>query len=306
MGLIANVEKEKRKRAVVQTFSIPQEEKLLSFTEEKLLDYKGNIQKKRKIQTQDYRYIEVEEAIHSTERDIGRLGHEHSIRVPTGIEGLDEVMEGGLRKGTVNLVGGGAGCGKSILSMQYLVEGIRKYNESGMYISFEESPEKIIKDFSSFGWDLKGYVENKKLVILYYTPEQVERFLESGGGIVRDLVETLGVKRMVVDSLTAFSLLFPTELEKTKGILKLFDSIHEWGVTSMMTSEQEPDSMHHKSTVIEFQVDGVVLLYNIRKGDIRERSLEIFKMRATKHSAKIFPMQITDFGVTIYPEEPVF
>jgi len=190
--------------------------------------------------------------------------------------------------------------------MQYLVEGIRKYNEAGMYVSFEENPEKIIQDFASFGWDLQGYVADKKLVILYYTPEQVERFLESGGGIVRDFIETLKIKRIVVDSLTGFSLLFPTELEKTKGILKLFDSIHEWGVTALMTSEQEPSPTLHQSTVVEFQVDGVILLYNVRKGDVRERSLEVFKMRATKHSAKIFPMQITSVGVTIFPEEPVF
>ncbi len=282
MGLIAQVEK--KKKALVQ---------------EKVLEVK-------KDPSEELRFLEIEETIHSTQKDILEHGDEHSLRVPTGIEGLDEVMEGGLRLGTVNLVGGGAGCGKSILSMQYLVEGIRKYNEVGMYISFEENPEKIIQDFRSFGWDLKGYVSQKKLVILYYTPEQVERFLDSGGGIVRDLIETLKIKRMVVDSLTAFSLLFLTELEKTKGILKLFDSIHDWGVTSLMTSEQEPNPTSHKSTVIEFQVDGVVLLYNVRKGDIRERSLEIFKMRATKHSAKIFPMQITDTGVTIYPEEPVF
>ena len=284
MGLIAQVEKKKKEL-------VPENVVEVEVTKDP---------------SHELRFLEVEESIRSTEKDILEHGEEHFIRVPTGIEGLDEVMEGGLRLGTVNLVGGGAGCGKSILSMQYLIEGIRKYNEAGMYISFEENPEKIIQDFRSFGWDLKTYVAEKKLIILYYTPEQVERFLESGGGIVRDIIETLGVKRMVVDSLTAFTLLFPTELEKTKGILKLFDSIHDWGVTSLMTSEQEPNPHLHKSTVIEFQVDGVVLLYNIRKGDIRERSLEIFKMRATKHSAKIFPMQITNSGVTIYPEEPVF
>ena len=293
MGLIAQVEKKKRdilkeEQTLLPVQDIPEEQSSIS------------------INPPPSHFLEVDELLKTFNKEIQHPDHEHFTRVPSGIEGLDEVMEGGLRKGTVNLVGGGAGCGKSILSMQYLVEGIRKFDEAGMYISFEENPEKIIQDFASFGWPLKEYVEKKKLVILYYTPEQVERFLESGGGIVRDTIETLGIKRMVVDSLTAFSLLFVSELEKTKGILKLFDSIHDWGVTSLMTSEQEPNPTLHKSTVIEFQVDGVLLLYNIRKGDIRERSIEIFKMRATKHSAKIFPMQITDTGVTIYPEEPVF
>src|SRR3989338_6757389 len=88
-------------------------------------------------------YGEAADILQDVQKHLVVEGHEHFIRVPTGIVGLDEVMEGGLRKGTVNLVGGGAGCGKSILSMQYLVGGIIQYNEPGMYISFEENPEKI-------------------------------------------------------------------------------------------------------------------------------------------------------------------
>src|SRR3989338_1629657 len=173
MGLIAQVEKKKREFHAEEKLAFVSEEPSPIPTLEPS-DISG-------------RFLEVDEIIHSAERQLAHPGHEHLSRVPTGIEGLDEVMEGGLRKGTVNLVGGGAGCGKSILSMQYLVGGIIQYNEPGMYISFEENPEKIIQDFRSFGWDLRNYVEEKKLVILYYTPEQVERFLESGGGIVRDL-----------------------------------------------------------------------------------------------------------------------
>jgi len=107
-------------------------------------------------------------------------------------------------------------------------------------------------------------------------------------------------------SLTAFTLLHDNELAKRKAVLKFFQSVKEWGITALMTSEQEPDPDRHESTIMEFSVDGVILLYNIRKGDIRERSLEIFKMRATRHSAKIFPMKIDDSGVMIYPDETVF
>ncbi len=291
MGLIAEVEKKSKGEKkgilslIVKTSDVPLTEKVFHSSDN------------------NYSFNEIEETNKKIKES---FKYKEKSRVSTGIEGLDEVMEGGLRKGTVNLVGGGAGCGKSILSMQYLIEGVKQFNEHGIYISFEENPEKIIQDFATFDWEIQKYVDEKKLVILYYTPEQVNRFLDSGGGLVRDMVETLGIKRMVVDSLTAFSLLFPSELEKTKGILKLFDSIHNWGVTSLMTSEQEPNPHLHKSTIVEFQVDGVILLYNVRKGDIRERSLEVFKMRATRHSAKIFPMQITDNGVTIYPEEQVF
>ena len=227
-------------------------------------------------------------------------------RVSTGIPGLNDVMEGGFRRNTVNLIGGGAGCGKSIFCMQFLVEGIERYNEAGVYISFEENESKILKDFEEFKWDLQKKIGEKKLIILYYTPEQVEKVLEAGGGTVRDVIESIDAKRLVIDSLTAFTLLFETEFKKRKAVLALFDAIQKWGCTALMTSEQEPDPDKHKSTIMEFETDGVILLYNIRKGDIRERSLEIFKMRATKHAQKIFPMKISNKGIVIYPEEEVF
>jgi circadian clock protein KaiC len=227
-------------------------------------------------------------------------------RAHTGIPGLDDVMEGGFRRNTVNMVGGGAGCGKSIFCMQYLVEGIKQHGENGVYISFEESEEDILKDFSRFGWDLKDLIKKDKLAILYYSPEQVEKVLKVGGGAVLDLIRNMKTKRIVLDSLTAFTLLQVNDLQKRRQVLKLIEAIKKWNVTALMTSEQEPDPDKHTSTIIEFEVEGVILLYNIRKGDSRERSLEVFKMRGTKHSAKIFPMKIDDSGIVIYPEETVF
>ncbi len=227
-------------------------------------------------------------------------------RVHTGISGLDDVMEGGFKFGSVNMIGGGAGSGKSIFGMQFLVDGIDSYNENGIYISFEESEEKILEDFKRFGWNLEEKIRNKRLIIMHYTPEQVEKVIEAGGGIVRDAIESINAKRLVIDSLTAFTLLHENELEKRKAVLSLFDAIHKWNVTALLTSEQEPDPEKHVSTIMEFETDGVILLYNVRKGDIRERSLEIFKMRGVHHAAKIFPMKIDDNGITIYPEEAVF
>jgi len=227
-------------------------------------------------------------------------------RVKTGIPGLDDVMEGGFRKSSVNLIAGGAGSGKSIFCMQFLVTGIEKYNENGIYISFEENQEKILKDFKRFGWGLEKKIEEGKLVILYYTPEQVQQVLDAGGGTVRDAIESINAQRLVIDSLTAFTLLHENELIRRKTCLHLFDEIHKWGITALMTSEQEPDPEKHTSTIMEFEVDGVILLYNVRKGDIRERSLEVFKMRGTHHAAKIFPMKIDNKGIVIFPEETVF
>ncbi len=228
------------------------------------------------------------------------------VRVPTGIPGLDDVTEGGLVKNSCTLIGGGAGSGKTIFCMQFLVNGIEKYNEPGIFISFEDHTSEIVKDFDRFNWNLVDKIKRKQLIMLHFTPEEVSKFLDSGGGIVRDSIESIGAKRVVIDSLTAFTLLFKDELATRKSVLTLFESMSKWGVTTLLTSEQEPDPEKHSSTIMEFEVDGVILLYNLRKGDVRERSLEVFKMRATQHSAKIFPMKIEDTGIVIYPEETIF
>ena len=86
----------------------------------------------------------------------------------------------------------------------------------------------------------------------------------------------------------------------------MFESIQSWGVTALMTSEIDADPVNHFSSVIEFQVDTVILLYNMRKGDIRDRSLEIFKMRGSKHTARILPINISDSGITVFPDGTVF
>ncbi|MFH1317032.1 MAG: ATPase domain-containing protein [Candidatus Woesearchaeota archaeon] len=229
-----------------------------------------------------------------------------NTRISTGIRGLDEVMGGGFRKGSVNLIAGGPGSGKTIFGMQFLMDGIDRYKENGVIISFEQSEEELLEDMEGFDWDVAEKVKNKQLVVLSYTPEQVEKVLKAGGGTVRDVIESIGAKRVVIDSLTAFTLLHENDLTKRKASLDLFNAIKRWRCTALMLAEHEGNPELHSPTVEEFEVDGVILIYNIRKGDVRERALEIFKMRATKHSAKIFPMVITDDGINIYPDQTVF
>jgi circadian clock protein KaiC len=226
-------------------------------------------------------------------------------RIPTGIPGLDELMQGGLKKKSMTLVVGGPGSGKSTFAMQFLISGIEKYDEPALYISFEQTEKELIEDFDTL-WNLKKKIKDKKLNVLNYTPEQVEKVLEVGGGSVRDIIESLGIKRIVIDSLTSFSYLNTDQLAKRKATHDLFQAIKKWDCTAILIAEQEPDPEKRNPTVEEFEVDGVILLYNMRRGDVRERALEIFKMRSTKHSAKLFPLMIGDNGLVIYPDQTVF
>ena len=102
-------------------------------------------------------------------------------RIYSGIIGLDALTQGGLKKKSINLVVGGAGSGKTILAIQFLVEGIKR-GEPGIYITFEEKKEKLYEDMALFGWDLAKYEKENKLFFLEYTPEQVKNVLVEGGG----------------------------------------------------------------------------------------------------------------------------
>lgn len=227
-------------------------------------------------------------------------------RVPTGIEGFDTAIEGGFIRDSVVLVCGGPGSGKSIFGMQYLINGIDQYGENGVYISFEEDPESLMCDMKRFDWDVEEKVKNKQLALLYYSPEQVDRVIYVGGGAVREVIESMDAKRVVIDSISAFTLLYESENDQRRALFSLFKTLKKWNCTTMLISEQTLSQDKHISTVEEYQSEGVVFLYHYKKGDLRERSIEIFKMRGTNHSTKIFPLKISSDGVTVYPDENVY
>lgn len=213
--------------------------------------------------------------------------------VPTGIIGLDKAMKGGFEKESINLVEGGAGSGKTILAIQFILDGIDKYNEPGVFVTFEETKKKIFKHMLKLGWDLEKYEKTGKFIFLEHTPEQVKDLLNQGGGSIEEAVERIGAKRIVIDSITAFALLSQDELSERESCLALFNLINKWGCTAMLTSEHEPGEGESRiSAPLEFEVDSIILLYNLPKKDRRERMLEILKMRGAKHSNKIFPIRI--------------
>ncbi len=227
-------------------------------------------------------------------------------RIDTGIIGLDTVVQGGYEKSSNNLVAGGAGSGKSIFAMQFLVTGIIKHNEPGIYVSFEEKKEGVYKHMLEFGWDLAKFEKEKKFFFVEYTPEQVRKMLEEGGGLIENLIIKMKATRLVLDSITAFGLLFKDEVGRKQATLRLFELIRKWNCTAVLTAEFEPEIEKPSSNPIEFEVDSIILLYYPRKGDIRKRALEVLKMRGTEHSKKIFPMRITRQGIIIFPQERIF
>ncbi len=226
-------------------------------------------------------------------------------KVKTGIEGFDEMVNGGFEEGSINLIAGSAGAGKTLFAAQYLLNGIVKYGEAGIYVTFEEKKEKFYRNMESIGYDMKKIDASGKFLFLEYTPEQVRNVLIEGGGIIDSMIEKLKAKRLVFDSVTSFSLLYDDELSKKEAALSLFDLMGKWGCTALLTSQNESDDDLRIKVSLDFEVDSVILLYHtIQKGQ-RIRALEVLKMRRTKHSEKIVLAEIRPQGIIVNPNKKV-
>ncbi len=219
-------------------------------------------------------------------------------RIATGIAGLDGLVGGGFKRNTINLIAGAPGTGKTIFAVQFIMEGIRK-GEPGVYITFEEKKKNVYEDMLEFGWDLEKAEKEGKFIFMEYTPEQVKNILTEGGGIVESVIEKTKARRIVIDSITSFTLLYGDELTKKEAALALFELISKWNCTGLLTSQDISKDELTISTALEFEVDGIILVYHVRKKGTRIRAIEILKMRGTKIPEKTFQLEITNKGIKI-------
>lgn len=228
-------------------------------------------------------------------------------RVPSGIEGLDGLIEGGFEKGSTILVSGAAGTGKTTFALQFLYNGAVKYKEPGILLSFEESRESLYRHYLEFGWDFEKLEKENLFRVVEYKPHQVNKLLDEGGGTIKDTVNEINAKRIVVDSITSYNLLFKDGYQKRVKTLELFDLLKKWKCTSLIISEVQNLSDDGENSM-SFLTDAVISLCYEKKEDrsARVHSLEILKMRATRHTNKVCALTFEDRGVVVYPEIEVF
>jgi KaiC/GvpD/RAD55 family RecA-like ATPase len=233
-------------------------------------------------------------------------------RIKTNIPGFDELIEGGLPEGRSFLVSGGTGTGKTIFATQFLVNGA-KLGEAGIYVTLDERPELIREDMLRFGWNLRQYEDDEMIKIIDGTTSKIgipsdEEFTLPATGFDLDkllleimkAIKKIRAKRVVIDSIPALGLNFQNEHEIRKAILKLVYLLSRAGVTTVMTTEINEDSKQYgKYGVEEFVADGVIILHYMGLGTQSNRTLHIRKMRATKHSEDLHPLQITENGMKI-------
>jgi len=242
-------------------------------------------------------------------------------RVPTGIPGLDTMLEGGIPEGYTVLVAGGPGSGKSTLAMQFIYNGVVKYGETGVYATLQENPDEMKTNFSRFGWnlgkvDILGLIPQKagELEDDYVLPARYDRAEEDLGfewfsieqvkKIIAERVRKKGAKRIVIDSLAPLIYQIENSFNIRQEVLDLVSLLKKLGCTTMLITEM-PEGQKGVSTfsVEEFMSQGIIVIYNIPKGSDRVRGLEILKMRATDHSKKICLMDIEKNGIVVYPNE---
>ncbi len=220
-------------------------------------------------------------------------------RIPSGIPGLDRLIEGGFISGSSNLVCGGVGAGKTIFCTQFLLEGLNA-GENCMFITLEEQPHDIMNDVARFKWDLKKYVDSKKLILEYRDPFQVS-------DISAALIEKINehkIKRAVIDSTSILGQYFKDPFDVRKELFKLINGLKNTGVTALLTSEIAEDG--HKLSrfgVEEFLTDGVIALRNMGLSGELGRSLHIKKMRRTNHSEDVHTIKIGKDGIKVLEAE---
>jgi circadian clock protein KaiC len=216
---------------------------------------------------------------------------------PTGISGLDEIIGGGIPKGSVVMVSGGTGSGKSILASQFLYNGITKFKESGFYISFDERKKSMYKNLAKFGWNFSAYESQKKFIFIEYPIHEAKEFLAQENTLFNLIVE-LEIERIVIDPITPLTMLYEDEHQKRQEMMKLIDTLRSWGTTTLLVSEQKGKD---DNTGIEPLCDGVIKLSEVEQKGYSVQTLEVVKMRGAEIAKKPVPYKIGQNGIKLYP-----
>ena len=225
---------------------------------------------------------------------------------PTGIKGLDEITEGGLPRGRTTLVCGTAGCGKTLLSMQFLAGGALKYGEPGVFMAFEENADDLTKNFSSMGFGLERLIEENRILIdhVRIDPSEIE---ETGDYDLEGLfirlgtaIDSIGAKRVVLDTIEVLFSGFENDVIIRSELRRLFGWLKKKGVTAIVTGEKGENTLTRYG-LEEYVADCVIFLDARMVDQISTRRLRVIKYRGSRHGTNEYPFMIEDKGIIVLP-----
>lgn len=251
------------------------------------------------------------------------LKSKNGDRVPTGISGFDDLIQGGFPRNSNVLLAGTPGTGKTIFGMQYLVNGAEKFNEKGLFVTFEQKKNAIVQQATQFGWDIEKLEKYGKLRIIDIN---INKINDKTSNDLRIIIKREGIKRVVIDSLSTLIVNAPIYTKMSdipinriltskvvisqpiigdffikKFIYEFLDNLRDLNCTSILIGEAAQNSEFiSRDAVSEFVCDGIVVITFEALGGEFSRSLLIRKMRATKNDEDIHPLEISGKGVVVH------
>jgi len=227
-------------------------------------------------------------------------------KVPTGIQGLDEITCGGLPRGRTTLVCGGPGCGKTLMALEFLVHGATQFGEPGVFVAFEETAGELATNGASLGFDLAALEADRKLAIDYVRIERSE-IEESGEYDLEGLfirlgfaIDSIGARRVAIDTLEVLFAGLPNPGILRAELRRLFRWLKEKGLTAIVTAERGNDGLTRHG-LEEFISDCVINLDQRVDDQISTRRLRVLKYRGSGHDSDEVPFLIDDGGLSVLP-----
>ncbi len=231
-------------------------------------------------------------------------------KLPTGITGFDHISKGGLPKNRTTLLSGTSGSAKTVFAVQFLAEGIRQFEQSGVFVTFEESPQDIKRNFLSLGFDIEKWERAGKWVFVDASPQPVDAPYESGvydlGALLARIefaIRKVDAQRISIDSLGAIFNQLSDKSIVRRELYRIASVLKTIGVTALMTAERITEYGNiARFDVEEFVADNVIILRNVLEEEKRRRTIEILKFRGTDHQKGEFPFTIiSNDGIVIIP-----
>lgn len=226
-------------------------------------------------------------------------------RVRTGVEGFDDLINGGIPSGNIVLVSGSAGTGKSIFSFEFIYNGAKDHGEPGVFVTLEEFPERIIAGMKNLGFtDVEELIAEKKMNILKTDVYDIAQLVIT----IENIIDQYKAKRVVIDSVAPLSTFSEKPFVVRKTLFEISNMLKRQNVTAILTCGTSTISEgHYGVTIEEYAVDGIITLFRKLVGAHFIRALSVTKMRGTAHTDHVHPISIEEGGLIVqrkpYPQE---